>query len=619
MPQIIQSGSVNPTVPDAYINIIQPTNGLVAGVPTNILGIVGTASWGPVNSPQSIGGNDEQVNTFGPVIARAHDLSTAVAIAVLQGNNNMRCVRVTDGTDVAASGLLDASGTTETATIAGTATLNDVVTLTFTPTPGVAVNVPYTVQGTDTPTTIATALLALLQANAALTAAGFSFTRLGAVITYNYPTSGSPTWAFTSNVSGGATETVTLASHASQTPTQLSVASLYTGSYGNNCTVTLANGSKSGTFKATVTMPNFRPEVFDNIAGVGNLLWQNMASAINNGQSGVRGPSQLIVATAGVSAIAPSVGAITLAGGTDGASGVTSATLVGSDTAPRTGMYALRAQGCAVGTLADLADSTKWSVMDAFGVSEGVFMGDASPAGDTIATFVSTLAGTGVDDPWFKALLGDWIFWFDQVNGVQRLISPATFWAAKRAATTPQNSTLNKPISGIVGTQKSATGQAYTQADLTTLFAGRGDVIANPAPGGAYFAARSGRNCSSNAAIRGENYTMMTDFLAGSLATFVGQVVGQLQTQSQRQQAKATLDNFFQSLANANPPLIGNADGTQPWQVVLNASNNPANLVALGYERIDISVQYLAVIEELIVNLEGGQTVSITRNTLVQG
>src|SRR6202043_309167 len=40
---------------------------------------------------------------FGAVQNRANDLGTAVAIASQQGAQNFRCVRVTDGTDTAAS------------------------------------------------------------------------------------------------------------------------------------------------------------------------------------------------------------------------------------------------------------------------------------------------------------------------------------------------------------------------------------------------------------------------------------------------------------------------------------------------------------------------------------
>jgi hypothetical protein len=81
----------------------------------------------------------------------------------------------------------------------------------------------------------------------------------------------------------------------------------------------------------------------------------------------------------------------------------------------------------------------------------------------------------------------------------------------------PEQSSLNKPLSGIVATQKSAANQNYSQADLTIIGNAGLDVIANPAPGGAYFAARFGKNTSSNAAINGDNYSRLTPYYAAQL------------------------------------------------------------------------------------------------------
>ena len=46
---IVQQGSVNTTalvVPDLYVQIVPPQNLVLNGVPTNVVGVVGTASWG---------------------------------------------------------------------------------------------------------------------------------------------------------------------------------------------------------------------------------------------------------------------------------------------------------------------------------------------------------------------------------------------------------------------------------------------------------------------------------------------------------------------------------------------------------------------------------------------
>ncbi len=63
-------------------------------------------------------------------------------------------------------------------------------------------------------------------------------------------------------------------------------------------------GSAADPFKVVVSAPNLAPELFDNIgAGLsGNPLWIAIASAINNGTTAIRGPSQIITATAGAAA-----------------------------------------------------------------------------------------------------------------------------------------------------------------------------------------------------------------------------------------------------------------------------------------------------------------------------
>jgi hypothetical protein len=459
---------------------------------------------------------------------------------------------------------------------------------------------------------MATALNAACQANAALIAAGFSFAVATGVITIVPPPATLPAGAWTFSKTVGTTETITLAAVGAANITNISITGLYTGSLANAALVTIGPGTAAGSTKLVLGLPNMQPEVFDNLIGAGNVLWTAMANAVNNGMSAMRGPSKRFVATAGAGAAAGPVANtnVALTGGSDGASGVTTVTLVGQDVVPRKGLYALRSQGCATINPVDAHDNTQWTAMLAFGLQEGAFVGSATSPGDTIANAATELSTAGVDGYGVKVLFGDWIYWFDQVNGVTRLLSPASFWAGMRSATTPQNSTLNKPMLGIIGTQKSYTGTSYSNAELQALLSARLDVIANPCPGGSFFGIQGGINAASNPAVNGENYTMMTNFLAGSIASWAGSVVGQLQSPGQRRRAKATMDNFFANLWTAFK-MIGNAQGTVPWQVVINDTTTPPDLAAQGYEIAAVKVQYLAVIRWFIVNLEGGQTVTI--------
>jgi hypothetical protein len=103
---IVQAGPLNTTalvVPDLYVQIVPPQNLVLNGVPTNIIGVVGTANWGPVNQPVIAATMADYARSFGSIQARKYDMGTQVATAVQQGAQNFRCVRVTDGTDTAAS------------------------------------------------------------------------------------------------------------------------------------------------------------------------------------------------------------------------------------------------------------------------------------------------------------------------------------------------------------------------------------------------------------------------------------------------------------------------------------------------------------------------------------
>ena len=102
---IVSQGTLNTTalvVPDLYVQIVPPQNLVLNGVPTNTVGVVGTASWGPVGQPSIVATMADYARTHGPLQGRRFDMGTQVATAVQQGASNFRCVRVTDGTDTAA-------------------------------------------------------------------------------------------------------------------------------------------------------------------------------------------------------------------------------------------------------------------------------------------------------------------------------------------------------------------------------------------------------------------------------------------------------------------------------------------------------------------------------------
>lgn len=492
MTQYVFGGS-NPAaqgVPDLFINVQQPPAGALPGAPSAWGGVVGTATWGPVDVPVAVGDAAQAAAAFGSMQNRKYDLVTAITVAAQYGANAFYGVRRTDGTDVAASKVVQSNCITFTAK--------------------------------------------------------------------------------------------------------------YTGTRGNSLQVVLATGSAPSSFKATVSLPGLPPETFDNITGSANAFWVNLAGAINNGQSAVRGPSQLITASAGVGTTAPTLATLTgFSGGTDGATTITSTVLLGADTTPRTGIYALRGTGCAIVMLADNDDATVWPSVLTYAKSELAQGVGASAAGDSISNFATS---NTVDDPWFKAILGDWPYFVDGVNNITRLISPQSVYMGLKLAAGPHNSVLNRRVDGLAGTQSTYANRVYSNAELQLIQGARGDVLTAPSVGGAYLSFRIGRNASSDAARHTDAYTTMTNYLARSMGRGLGQFVGRLITKDEMREAASTIGGFLEAEKQANR--------IDSYSVQIDSANNPAQQIALGIQKATVMVRYLSVLEYFVVDFTGGQTVT---------
>lgn len=517
---VIQEGSVNTAalvVPDVYVQILSPKIAYLNGVPTNILGIVGGAEWGPIDSPVTVASMSDFDSNFGAVLPVLHDLGTSVAISVMQGANNMRCIRVTDGTEAKA-----------------TIALIDVET-----TPDIG----------------------------------------------------------------------------------MTLTAKYSGAVGNTISAIIDTGSNSTvgtpTFKLTVVRVGYLAEVYDNVGGTGLVLWQNFVDAINLGLSARRGPSDLVTAVIGVAVLAPELDTYALVGGLSGNSDLDSADMIGSDVSPRTGMYALRNLNCSVAILADLSDSTSWLTQASFGLSEGIYMILTGPSGEynTISTAIANKKTAGLANYSAKLMLGDWHYFNDVANNQVRVVSPLAAVASVLVTVTPADSSLNKQIFGIIGTQATYNNKIYSSAEIEQLVYAGIDVVTNPAPGGSYFACRIGHNTSYDSVIWGDNYTRMTNYLAYTFSTGMGLFIGKGITTELWTKESDTLTAFLQRLADSTPPLIGDPSGKIPYSVQIDTANNPPSVVSQGRTIANVQVKYLAINEIFLINLEGSQATVIRSST----
>ena len=194
--------------------------------------------------------------------------------------------------------------------------------------------------------------------------------------------------------------------------------------------------------------------------------------------------------------------------------------------------------------------------------------------------------------------------------------------AGRLSNLSPEQSSLNKPMYSVVGTQRSGvpgSGQTatYSEAELQLLFQNGIDVITNPQPGGAFWGVRCGHNTSSNPATDGDNYTRLTNYIAATLAAGMGQYVGQVIDAGLFQRIRSTQLSFLQNLLAQG--ILGSPDGSTPYSVICNTSNNPAARTSLGFVQSDAQVRFQSINEKFVVNVEGGQTVVVQRQVLPSG
>jgi len=655
--QIYQYGQLNiagALPPGVYTQVVAPPP-VIAGVSTNGYGLVGVASWGPVNAPVLVGSSQIADMVLGPVNNRKYDLRTALAVASQLGQNNNISVRVTDGTDTAATSALkdgsNVTGVTLTGYYTGSVGNSLAATMSNGTKPATykcTISLPgYTSEIYDNlgvgiipgSVTAGTGYTSVPNVSVSAPAAGGTQAIMQATLK-----------AVSANISGGGAsggtgyvtnDTVTLQNGTVLTVTasagvitSLAVASAGSLSGGaipaNPQAVISTSGSGTGALinvvwglgapvvlqpgtgyaSATATLSGGGGSGGSYTLGVG--CWTNLVSAINNGQSGVRGPSQLVVATLGTSAAAPSLTTATFSGGTDGAAGVTDTTLVGSNSTPPTSMYALQGTSIQTMNLVDHSTPSQWSTIAAFCALNGIFGGGQGTPGLSVSSTASALATAGVDAYSFKQLVGDWVYWQDTVNNVQRLLGPMTFWGPMRANLAPNQSTLNKPVNGLIGTQRSVQNVPYASNEALAALQGRLDYLANPAPGGNYFAFQTDMNTSTYDATNSEAYTTMTNFLALSLGSNFGYVIGNPQTDDLRKEVKDAINAFLTSIWQVNGYIGDVNDPTKvPFSVQIDAGNNPSNQVAVGLMQCLVKVTYLSIVRVFVISLQGGSTVNV--------
>lgn len=575
-------------------------------------------------------------------------MPTDVTIALLSGLNNIRAVRVSDGTDTAAVlKIVDNTGfATDTVTVGGVFAAGVALSVTLTPATGSPITVNYTTQTSDTNVNgVAASLANAINASSAVigpnqfiqpasaAAAVISLKALASGVGGNsiaLATSGSGVTLtagganFTSGAAAGVIATLT---------------GKFTGSLANGATARIDAGSNS-----TTTSPSYRlslafsgnsvPEVFDNIVAYSapggsysaSSFEANLVNAVNGtpALSALRPASAYFTAVAGASTQSPLTATLmpVLTNGTDGsafASGATFAQL-GSDTAqPKTGMYALSGQigggkFCLSGNT-DIANASAAQI--AFANRENAIAYLALPQGTSSVAAITAKVNAGVQS-YSAVVLNNFCEFTDTTNNVNnRRVSPCAFAIARTCLTSPETSPANQRIAIVTGTERysgapGAQQQPYSPNELAQLEQNGINAIVLGAPGGQYFAIRHNKNSFSNSPPQNNiAYSTMTQFLSQSInSTLLGQFVGMAQSRQPqdpvRSKARSLLNDFLQRLADAS--MIDS------FLVQCDLRNNPVSAIAAGLMRADVTVVYMGIVDRLVISVTGGQTVRIVSN-----
>lgn len=403
----------------------------------------------------------------------------------------------------------------------------------------------------------------------------------------------------------------------------LNISGKYTGTFGNTIQVLLLAGSLSTvstpTWRVVITPGLGTSEVFDNIAQSSTpaTTWANIIAAINTGQSPTRPASNFItLALTGAGGSQPTAlsSAVQLAGGTNGTSGITTTIEIGVNggAGSNTGLYALTGQDLDQVWLCGNRDyANAGPLLITFAQTNLCTSQTSVPTGLSPSTIISDKTAAGLFSP-YLIFNGDDVVFLDSYLNNYYSVPQSCVVAGVCCAQAPQSSPGNKQVYGILSTARAyANLQPFANSDLGSLEAAGVMILTNPIPAGSVWGTRHGKNSegANNFATSEIPYSRMTNFLA---ASFSGPVMGQFVNQTQtnatndptREQVTTALNGFLGPMQDNNEIAA--------FSVTCNTSNNPPSQVAAGILQADVIVQYLAVIDKFIINLTGGQTVTVS-------
>lgn len=634
-----------------YINLVAAPPGTPAGPQTGLICVDGTANWGPVNSPQGFVDVASGFAIFGNGTTLKNSLIDE-AISAMPECQAFLGNRVTDLTDTASTILvIDATGfATSPYTGAGTPAAGNTIQASLVNGSFTVLVTAYTLVTGDTVATALTQLGTLINNSAAVVGAN-------AFIQPVVPTATTiPVVALASGTGGNSITIQAIVTGGGMTLTPLSatamaggaaagtigtITSKYTGSYPNYNATTQVGGSlvpvlQSGTLaaapviRASLNFPNGATEVFSNIIAYASpggaysapTYKANLLAAINGNGTSLPGSARWTFSS-GASTANPFLGFPLLAsGGTDGATNVTTATLMGTDgNTGRTGIYALRGY-CSGAQLvvAQLTDLTVAQTLITFAQGENCLVHTAVPSGTLTTTAVANKSANNASNPSLIFSM-DWQNRFDTVTGAVRLVSPigkiAGVVSSLAAWQYPGNHPVNGGVLNVISTERTQIGLSVAEAGLREA---NGIVYLTNNPllffqGG--YGMPHGMTSDGATMICDTRMLKLIAFVLQQIyGKFVGSstaivkgnlvVIGPNGVESSPQDA---VDQYFQTLLTPQPQIAN-------YSNIMDASNNNQTTLSQGQLLGNVRVTTLSAARFIITALQVGVTVQIQAQKL---
>jgi hypothetical protein len=652
MPIVTSTQPGSFVVPGTYIDIVPPPPVSAPGPNTSLIGIVGTASYGPLNAPTNFnlatiyttfGRSTQNLTTSSPP-----PYQSTIVDAVLNGmtpeSNAFIGVRVADGSQAAASvSIIDNAGyATGTITISGTAGTGQTLFATFTngALPAV-VTTTYAIPTGQSAAATATAFSAVLNncaaffgSNAFMTTSAASGNTIPLVAWLSGTGGNSITFSATISGSGqtvSPTATTSLTGGAAPGVLGL-LTDVYTGSYSNsNLTnnvvsgyrmdLVTVSGSTSPIYRLTLYHPDAPAQVFNvnAYATVGGgysatAFRANLAAAINVGSSSAGPAVSWTYSNSGSSTATPLIGFYQgAAGGVDGDAAITTQTLIGQDSstgAQRTGLYALRTYvPAAQVVIPQLYDLTAAQTLATFAVQENcIAFIDLGPPGTTVTSALSGMAANAVHSSSLVASM-EWCNYLDPYSGTVKLCSPSNTISGIVSSLSPWFSPLNKPTGGkggLISTEWSTT----VFPDFTSLETGNICFIALEYGNFVQW----NDNCSDGTPIADAR---MRNYISYQLQVIAAPFIGQLQSSATNDPTRAAYFGAIRSfLSPMAPAPYGSATTPQINAFIIDTSGNTPTSIQQGFLIGKITVQTLRGIRYVLnILLVGSQVVVQTANT----